>query len=117
MVDKPVSPADVTATILHLLGVPADLIAREGAVSKRVAIAMAEGAIARGCADLCLAITGFAGPAGDGDEAGLAHFACAARDGRATGHREEHFGDIGRGPTRVECLRVAVAMLRGALEG
>jgi nicotinamide-nucleotide amidase len=40
-----------------------------------------------------------------GDEPGLVHFACA-RAGRKTAHREEHFGPIGRGATRVECMRV-----------
>lgn len=28
-----------------------------------------------------------------------------------TRHRVEHFGDIGRGPTRIACLRVALEML------
>ena len=37
-------------------------------------------------------------------------FDCARR-GRVTGHREEHFGAIGRGATRIECMRVAVEMM------
>lgn len=90
------------------LGVPADLIAREGAVSKPVAIAMAEGALARSHADIALSVTGFAG---GGDDPGLVHFACA-RAGRTTQHRERRFGDIGRGPIRLACLDVAVEMLR-----
>ena len=44
------------------------------------------------------------------DEPGLVHFACARRDG-ATRHREAHFGDIGRGATRIECLRTALEMI------
>jgi nicotinamide-nucleotide amidase len=59
-------------------------------------------------------VTGFAGAGGPDDEAGLVHFACA-RDGRPTLHREEHFGDIGRGPVRIECLRVGLEMLSEAL--
>ena len=47
------------------LGVPGDLLAREGAVSEPVARAMAEGALARGEADVALSLTGYAGP-GDG---------------------------------------------------
>jgi nicotinamide-nucleotide amidase len=49
----------------ELLGVPAALIAAHGAVSEPVARAMAEGAL-RGCprADLAVAVTGIAGPAG-----------------------------------------------------
>ena len=52
--------ADKTA----LLGVPADLIARLGAVSEPVAIAMAEGIKARTGADVAVGITGIAGPGG-----------------------------------------------------
>jgi nicotinamide-nucleotide amidase len=91
----------------ELLGVPAELIEREGAVSKSVAIAMAEGALARSRANIAVAITGFADK---GDEPGLVHFACA-REGRATAHREEHFGPVGRGPTRIASLEIAVEMM------
>ena len=91
----------------ELLGVPAGLIADKGAVSKEVAIAMAEGALARSGANIALSITGFADK---GDEPGLVHFACA-RAGRKTAHREEHFGPIGRGATRIECMRVAIEMM------
>lgn len=48
----------------QLLGVPADLIAREGAVSEAVVRAMAEGLLARCPAQLCVAVTGIAGPTG-----------------------------------------------------
>jgi nicotinamide-nucleotide amidase len=90
-----------------MLGVPADLIADKGAVSQEVAVAMAEGALARSAANIALSITGFADK---GDEPGLVHFACA-RAGRKTAHREEHFGPVGRGATRIECMRVAVEMM------
>ena len=91
----------------EMLGVPADLIAGKGAVSREVAIFMAEGALARSTANIALSITGFADK---GDEPGLVHFACA-RAGRKTAHREEHFGPIGRGATRIECMGVAVEMM------
>ena len=48
----------------ELLGVPADLIARHGAVSEPVARAMAEGALARSHAQVSVAVTGVAGPSG-----------------------------------------------------
>ena len=48
----------------ELLGVPAALIAREGAVSEAVARAMADGTLARSRADLVVAVTGIAGPGG-----------------------------------------------------
>ena len=91
----------------EMLGVPAEMLAEQGAVSREVAVAMAEGALERSRANLALAVTGFAD---SGDEPGLVHFACA-RAGRMTQHREEHFGAIGRGATRVECLRVGVEMM------
>ena len=91
----------------EMLGVPKELLAEKGAVSAEVAVAMAEGALERSRANITLAITGFADK---GEEPGLVHFACA-RAGRRTAHREEHFGPIGRGGTRVECLRVGVEMM------
>jgi nicotinamide-nucleotide amidase len=51
-----------------LLGVPAELIERHGAVSEEVARAMATGALAQSRADIAVAVTGVAGPTG-GSEA------------------------------------------------
>lgn len=47
-----------------LLGVPAEMIARDGAVSEQVALAMAAGCRERARSDLAVAITGIAGPGG-----------------------------------------------------
>jgi nicotinamide-nucleotide amidase len=91
----------------EMLGVPLELIDEKGAVSREVAVAMAEGALARSRANIALAITGFADA---GDEPGLVHFGCA-RAGRKTAHREEHFGAGGRGATRIKCMQVAVEMM------
>jgi len=91
----------------EMLGVPRALIDEKGAVSSDVAIAMAEGALERSRANIAIAVTGFAD---SGDEPGLVHFGCA-RAGRATAHREEHFGPGGRGATRVKCMKVAVEMM------
>ncbi|WP_106640675.1 CinA family protein [Allosphingosinicella vermicomposti] len=91
----------------EMLGVPLDVIKDKGAVSKEVAIAMAEGAMRHSSADIALSITGYADA---GDEPGLVHFACARRNA-PTHHREEHFGAGGRGATRIESLRVAVEMM------
>lgn len=95
----------------ELLGVAPGLIGSMGAVSEEVARAMAEGAIAHSRADIALAITGFAGK---GQEPGLVHFACARRNG-PTAHHKAQFGNIGRGPIRVECLRVALRMMQEAV--
>ncbi|HEY9555063.1 CinA family protein [Allosphingosinicella sp.] len=91
----------------EMLGIPLDLIKQEGAVSRAVAIAMAEAALERSKAHVALSVTGYADT---GEEPGLVHLACA-RQGRVTAHREAHFGPVGRGATRVKSLRVAVEMM------
>lgn len=91
----------------ELLGLAQADIDRCGVVSEEVAVAMAEGALANSRADIAVSTTGFAD---EGDEPGLVHFGCAVRGG-PTMHREEHFGTIGRGPVRIECVRVAMQML------
>jgi nicotinamide-nucleotide amidase len=52
------------ASKADLLGVPANLIARHGAVSQEVARAMAAGALTHAQAQLAVAVTGVAGPGG-----------------------------------------------------
>ena len=91
----------------EMLGVPWELIEQNSAVTREVAVAMAEGALERSRANVALAITGFADA---GIEPGLVHFACA-RGGRKTAHREEHFGPGGRGATRIKCMKVAIEMM------
>jgi nicotinamide-nucleotide amidase len=97
-----------------LLGIDPQVLAKNEAVSEVVARAMAEGALARSNADIALGVTGFAGPAGE-HEQGLVHMALARR-GKPTLHREEHFGAIGRGPVRVNALKVMLNMLEQALK-
>ena len=96
------------------VAVPSRLIDQNGAVSEPVARAMAEGALRASGAAVAVAVTGFAGTAGPDDEPGLVHFGLAA-DGAPTVHEEHHFGDIGRGPVRLECLRVALRMMERAV--
>ncbi len=97
-----------------LLGVSRAMIKNCGAVSEPVARAMAEGALARSNAAAAVAITGFAGRGHKDDEPGLVHFACAGQ-ADATRHCVRHFGDIGRGATRIACLRVALDMLAATI--
>ena len=68
---------------IALLGVPAVLLARFGAVSAEVARAMAEGARLAFNADVALALTGIAGPTGGSEEkpVGLVHLAVKSASG------------------------------------
>jgi nicotinamide-nucleotide amidase len=99
----------------QLLGLAQEQIDHCGAVSRQVAVAMAEGALKGSDAQVAIAITGFAGPGAPGDEPGLVHFACA-REGRETTHREEHFGDIGRGGVRLAALEAALELMIDAVK-
>ena len=100
----------------ELLGLSHAELDRCGAVSRETAVAMVQGALAGSHADVAVSITGYAGPAGPGREPGLVHFGCA-RKGCETMHREEHFGDGGRGAVRIASLRVALEMLAKAIDG
>jgi nicotinamide-nucleotide amidase len=100
----------------EMLGVPAGLIARVGAVSKEVAIAMVEGALAHSDANLAVSVTGIAGPSGGSDEkpVGLVHFG-AMRRGAKPLHAEHRFGNIGRSGIRLASVREALLMLKGLI--
>lgn len=102
----------------QMLGVPAALIAAEGAVSEEVARAMAEGALRNAKAELSVSITGVAGPGGGSaaKPVGLVHLATASSDGSVT-HQECRFGDLTRDEIRMKSVEVAVAMLRRAATG
>lgn len=64
------------------LGVPAPLLARHGAVSREVSLAMAEGARSRFATTLAASITGIAGPDSDGSKpVGLTFIAIATPRG------------------------------------
>ncbi len=75
------------------LGVPADLIARHGAVSEPVARAMAEGARRAGSSDFGLSLTGIAGPDGGSDEkpVGTVFIGLAGPDGTEVQRRLNRF--------------------------
>jgi nicotinamide-nucleotide amidase len=96
----------------QVLGVPAQTLARHGAVSRETAEAMAMGVLTHAPADLAVAVTGIAGPGGGSETkpVGLVHFAAASRAGRLL-HRERRYGDLGRAEVRRRSVREALAML------
>lgn len=98
------------------LGVPAELIARDGAVSSTVARAMAEGALRHSRADIAVSVTGVAGPGGGSAEkpVGLVHLA-VARKGCDTVHQRLLLGDIGRSEVRLATVKAALDLIRAAI--
>lgn len=101
---------------IGMLEVSPEIIAEFGAVSRECALAMAHGAILKSAATLAVSITGIAGPGGGSaaKPVGLVHFACAQLNG-ATLHREERFGDIGRGGVREASVDAALELLEAQL--
>jgi len=99
----------------EMLGVPAALIAAEGAVSEAVARAMAEGALARSSARLAVSVTGLAGPGGGTAEkpVGLVWLASAHRGGGTVAARHVFPGD--QAAVRRAAVVAALAMLDRAL--
>jgi nicotinamide-nucleotide amidase len=100
----------------EMLGVPAELIERRGAVSQEVALAMVEGALKNSRADIAVAVTGVAGPDGGSEQkpVGLVHIAAAKRGGPRL-HEERRFGDIGRNEVQAESAVAALALLQKLL--
>ena len=98
-----------------LLGVPASMITEDGAVSERVARAMAEGARDATDADAALAITGVAGPDGGSPEKPVGTVWIAAALGSAvTARRFEFDGD--REAIREAAVEQALILLDSLLE-
>jgi len=79
----------------ELLGVPNDMLEKQGAVSAETAQTMAQGALKNSHADLAVSITGIAGPDG-GSEAkpvGLVYFGYALKGGSAGSLEHRFEGD------------------------
>jgi nicotinamide-nucleotide amidase len=96
------------------LGVSALLIAQHGAVSKPVVRAMAEGALTHSAADIAVAITGIAGPAGGTADkpVGLVWMAIAQRGAATQAERLQLNGD--RAAVRAATVELALQRLQSA---
>ncbi len=92
----------------EMLGVKTETLTRHGAVSEPTARAMAEGALAHSHADLTVAITGIAGPAGGTPEkpVGTVCFAWAARKQPTQTRTQRFAGD--REAVRRQAIKVAL---------
>jgi len=96
----------------ELVGVDDSLLTTHGAVSREVAVAMAEGGLARSGADQALAITGVAGPGG-GSRAkpvGTVWIARASAGGATDARRFRFPGD--RESVRTRSAMAALGMIR-----
>lgn len=94
-----------------LLGVPAPLLDRYGAVSPQVAEAMALGALQRSKSSLAVAVTGIAGPSGGTalKPVGLVYIALCKPE-TETKTLELQLGDIGRASIRLRTVEAAVQL-------
>lgn len=97
------------------LGVEPGLIERHGAVSPEVAVAMAEGAVARLGSDWAIAVSGVAGPGGGSETkpVGTVDLALARRGAEAASRRLRLPGD--RATIRLLATQWALDMTRRAL--
>lgn len=103
------------ASKTDVLGVPAEIIAEQGAVSEAVARHMAEGALRRFGGALSVAVTGIAGPGGGTAEkpVGTVWFA-TAMDGDVRAARTVFFGT--RSEVRERAAQTALRLLLERLE-
>lgn len=97
-----------------LLGVPAETLKRYGAVSPQTAEAMAEGGAKAANADLCIAVTGIAGPDGGTEEkpVGLVYMSCYCR---GTYYTEKNQYTGSRSKIREYSVASALTLLRRAI--
>lgn len=101
----------------RLVGVCAELIKNYGAVSKEVALAMAEGGLKYSQAGIAVSVTGIAGPGGASLDkpVGLVHCAVAYKNHK-TSHTEMHFGNLDRKDIRYATVENALKMILKSLQ-
>jgi nicotinamide-nucleotide amidase len=100
----------------EMLGVPAELIERHGAVSSEVAAAMAQGIRQAAKTELGLSVTGIAGPSGASEQkpVGLVYTSLATSQGVKTAEHR-FLGD--REQIRIKASQMALDMVRRYLIG
>ena len=97
-----------------LLGVPAEILRQHGAVSPQTAEAMAEGGAKAAGADICVAVTGIAGPDGGTEDkpVGLVYMSCYCR-GKLHTEKNQYSGS--RSKIREYSVASALTLLRRAI--
>ena len=104
------------ASKVDLLGVPASIMDKHGAVSEETAVLMAEGVRRLGGTDIGLATTGIAGPAGGTEEKPVGTVFVALSSGEGTICRRYQFRWKRRRIKEISA-QIALDMLRRALTG
>lgn len=101
----------------EMLGVPASVIMKKGAVSAVVARAMAKGALQNSRADVAVSVTGIAGPSGGTARkpVGLVWFGLADRNG-VTRVERRVFADGSRDFVRTKATETALHLMLTALQ-
>ena len=100
------------------LGVPAEVIEREGAVSAAVALLMAAGACARSDASLAIAISGVAGPGGGSPDKPVGTVWIAVHDAAAhRGHARRFEFPGPRDIVRDRAAKTALQLARWTIRG
>lgn len=99
------------------LGVPHELIAAHGAVSKEVAAALAVGAVRRFETELGVSVTGIAGPEGGSERKPLGtHFVGVARQGHPA-RVEQHLFPHDRGGNQAAAALAALTLALDEVSG
>ncbi len=105
----------------EILGVSDEVIDTFGSVSIAAAWSMAQGVLEKSRADVAVAITGIAGPAGGSERkpVGTVVFAVARRgqDPDTVIADTQEFGDLGRGGVRLQAALCALDLLMPESEG
>ncbi len=99
-----------------MLGVQKETLKHFGAVSAQTAIAMADGALSKSNADICISVTGIAGPGGGSADkpVGTVHFALARRN-HETQATACAFEDNGRDRIRSAAIVKALQLVSNAI--
>ena len=101
---------------MEMLGVSADTLDSDGAVSEQCAREMAAGALSRSGADIAVSVTGIAGPGGATCDkpVGTIHFAIATKDG--VDAFAKHYRDRGRAVNRQVCVLELCDIIRKKIQ-
>ena len=101
---------------VQMLGVDANIIHTNGAVSEATVLAMAAGSLQQSDADIALSVSGIAGPDGGTQDkpVGTVWFAIATKDGDEKSFQQHFSGD--RQSVRLQAVQFALAQLVLATE-